>query len=278
MMKWQSIKDFRWYNAVGYALNKTLVQQNAKAHLNLAYGLQKRQVLDLYVPYQPRDDKSLIVFVHGGSWQRGEKEDYIFLAQNLAKEGFFIALVAYQLAPEHQFPVFVNDTVQAINWLQDELQSEKFGYDKDNLILMGHSAGAFNVFSAVYPHPDMEKIKRLSGIKAAIGIAGPYSFEHRGDPVAGVAFPQNLTPEEVMPSYFVYPNHLKHLLLLAGKDNLVGDYNTQRMADALRNSGNYVHVERVARTQHISIIATLAKGFDRLFTTKKAILKFIESF
>lgn len=277
MRLWKKIKNWRWYNAVSYALNKTLVEHNAQAHVDLKYGSNLRQVLDLFVPHHARHDKALIVFVHGGSWQRGQKDDYIFLAQNLAKEGFYVALVNYQLAPEHQFPVFVNDTVQAVNWLQDNEQSQYFGYSADNIILMGHSAGAFNVLSAVYPAPNMEKIQKLEGVRAVIGIAGPYSFEHRGDPVASAAFPQDLAPQAVMPNYFVYPNHLRHLLLIAEKDILVEHSNTEKMAAALQQVGNHVLIENVPRTQHISIIATLAKGFDRWYNTKQKILSFIDS-
>lgn len=277
MQLWKKVKNWRWYNAVSYALNKTLVEHNAQAHVDLKYGVKPRQVLDLFVPHDPRKDKSLIVFVHGGSWQRGQKDDYIFLAQNLAKEGFYVALLNYQLAPEHQFPIFVNDTVQAINWLQEAKQSQSFGYCANHLILMGHSAGAFNVLSAVYPTPLMDKIENLTGIKSVIGIAGPYSFEHRGDPVASAAFPQDIAPEAVMPNYFVYPNHMRHLLLTAEKDILVEHSNTEKMAKALQKIGNHVWVENIPRTKHISIIATLAKGFDRWYITKQKILQFIDA-
>lgn len=273
----QKIKNWRFYNVVGYALNKTLVKESATVHTDLQYGQSARQMMDLYVPHHPRADKSVMVFVHGGSWQRGAKEDYIFLAQSFAKEGFYVAIINYQLAPEHQFPIFVHDTLQAVHWLQQHEQINNYGYDANQLILMGHSAGAFNVLSAIYPNAEAQTVINLTAIKCVIGIAGPYSFEHRGDPVAKFAFDQQLPPAEIMPSYFVYPNHIRHLLLIAEKDALVGHYNTERMYAALQETGNDVIVKSIMRTRHISIIATVAHGLDRLFTTKKEIIQFINS-
>lgn len=272
----RKIKNWRWYNLVGYALNRTFVTNSATVHTDLYYGQFNRQVLDLYVPHKVRKSQSLIVFVHGGSWQRGAKEDYVFLAQSFAKEGFYVAVINYQFAPEFPFPHFVNDTILAVNWLQHQKQASRFEYDPNNIILMGHSAGAFNVLSALYPNTDINQSLELSSIKAVIGIAGPYSFEHRGDPVAKFAFDQIKPPEKIMPSYFVKPNTIPHLLLIAEKDNLVGHYNTERMTQALLDVGNQVAVKQIKRTQHISIIATVATGLDRFYTTKKEILSFIE--
>ena len=43
---------------------------------------------------------------------------------------------------------------------------------------MGHSAGAFNVMSAVY-HPKPNTIQCLGNIKAIFGLAGPYHFDYK---------------------------------------------------------------------------------------------------
>ena len=272
----QWLPKWRWYDLPNYVLNQLTVGDHAICHEDLSYAESARQRLDLYVPHQPRADRAVILFVHGGSWQHGNKQDYRFLAQSLAQSGFFVACMSYRLAPEHVYPDFVEDTILATNWLLGHSQSAEYGYSGDKLIFMGHSAGAFNISAALY-HPDLHvKIEREDAIHALIGIAGPYSFEHRGDPIAQFALPQDIAPEQLMPNYFVQPNQIKHLLIVAGNDTLVADSNTEKMAQSLKNIGNHVKVKRIARTRHVNVIATLAEKFSRFFPTKQLILDFIE--
>lgn len=272
----QWLPKWRWYDLPNYVLNQLTVGNHAICHEDLHYADSPRQKLDLYAPHQPRADRAVILFVHGGSWQHGNKQDYRFLAQSLAQSGFFVACMNYRLAPEHVYPDFVEDTILATNWLLDYSQSEEYGYNADKLILMGHSAGAFNICASLY-HPDLHvKIEREDAIHALIGIAGPYSFEHRGDPIAQFALPQDIAPEHLMPNYYVQPNQIKHLLIVAGHDTLVEDSNTEKMAQSLKDIGNHVEVKRIKRTRHVSVIATLAEKFARFFPTKQLILDFIE--
>lgn len=277
MKRLQKLKNFRWYDAVSYGLNHVLAGDYAVCHHDLSYGSAMRQSLDLYQPHKPRADHALIVFVHGGSWQRGQKDDYVFLAQSLAQAGLYVASVNYQFAPEFQFPVFVDDIAQAVNWLQQDQASQQYGYNPNKVILIGHSAGAFNIMSAVYTTSQQQKIVHLDGVRGIVGFAGPYSFEHRGDPVAKFAFAQDVAPNVIMPSYHVYSNHLKHLLLMAENDTLVKDENTYQMQQALQQVGNTVEIDRIARTNHISIIATIAKGIGKFYPTKPKLLSFIDA-
>lgn len=275
MIKLLSLKQLRWYDIPNYVLNQLTVGDYALCHANLPYANLPRQQLDLYVPHHPRDDRAIILFVYGGSWRHGQKEDYIFLAQSFAKSGFYVASMNYRFAPEHKFPLYVEDVVQALNWLSTGQQAQQYTYNPDKIILMGHSAGAFNVVSALYHPPLPHHIHNLSAIYAVIGIAGPYSFEHRGDPLAMHAFAQDVAPEQIMPDHFVFKNDIRHLLLLAGNDRLVADTNTEKMANALQNVGNQVFVQRIPYTLHVSIIATVAHGLDKIFRTKSVIVDFI---
>jgi len=54
----------------------------------------------------------------------------------------------------------------------------------------------FNVMSAVY-HPDSTKIECLGKIKAIVGLAGPYHFDYKGDPLAEDAFDQGIIQAEL---------------------------------------------------------------------------------
>ena len=140
---------------------------------------------------------------------------------------------------------FVDDLTQALNYLHQN--QEKLEISTENVVLMGHSAGAFNVMSAVY-HPDSTKIECLGKIKAIVGLAGPYHFDYKGDPLAEDAFDEDVSYKEVMPYYFVNQNNIKHYLLMAENDQLVKQHNTLDMDQALREKGAEVIVVPAAFT------------------------------
>lgn len=53
------------------------------AYTDVAYGTDERQVMDLYVPDGYDKTVGLVVMLHGGTWQRGDKSYY---AQNIAND------------------------------------------------------------------------------------------------------------------------------------------------------------------------------------------------
>jgi hypothetical protein len=94
----------------------------------------------------------VVVYVHGGKWSNPLKsktteisnmsstfqaEDYVFVAVN-----YRLSPKPYELEnPERiMFPDHNNDVADAIKWVYDKI--ETYGGDKDNIGLIGHSAGA----------------------------------------------------------------------------------------------------------------------------------------
>lgn len=140
---------------------------------------------------------------------------------------------------------------------------------------MGHSAGAFNVMSALY-HPKPYEIQCRSQITAIIGLAGPYHFDYKGDPICADAFDQNRPYQEVMPYYFVESNTVKHYLLVAENDDVVGLSNAVDLDRRLKEKGNYSQLWTVPRIGHISMIGSVSSLFSRYFTTKKKIMQALE--
>ena len=141
-------QEFRLYDLASYSINYLTPKDTFEKEEHLAYGLKARHRLDLYRTKNPKKQRPLIVFVHGGSWQHGNKRDYLFVGESFAREGFDVAVINYQLAPEQIFPAFVDDLAQAIHYLNQN--QAKLNISTENIILMGHSAGAFNVMSVVY--------------------------------------------------------------------------------------------------------------------------------
>ena len=145
----------------------------------------------------------------------------------------------------------------------------------DQIVLLGHSAGAFNVMSVLY-HPSPIQLNCLSNIKAVFGLAGPYHFEYVGDPLAQDAFDLSVPYQQVMPNYFVSPNHIKHYLIVAENDSTVGAYNSSDLQHALLKQGNHSHIAVVPRTGHVTVLASLASLFSPYFATKRMMMNLLQ--
>lgn len=266
-------RDFRIYDVGSYALNRLTPRKGYSVQENVAYGLRARHRLDLFRTQTPREHRPLIVFVHGGAWMHGDKKDYRFIGEAFAKEGFDVAVINYHLAPEHIFPASIDDLSLALNYLN--VHQLKYQISTEKVVLMGHSAGAFNVMSALY-HPKPYEIQCRSQITAIIGLAGPYHFDYKGDPICEDAFDQNRPYQEVMPYYFVESNRVKHYLLVAENDDVVGLSNAVDLDRRLKEKGNYSQLWTVPRIGHISMIGSVSSLFSRYFTTKQKIMQALE--
>src|SRR6185312_5108590 len=105
---------------------------------DLAYGSDPRQTLDLFLP--ERRAPRLFVFIHGGGWRGGSKDQYRALGQLLVGFGYAVALPNHRLAPEHPYPAAIEDIAAAIACVRR--YSDESGIRADDIYLGGHSSGA----------------------------------------------------------------------------------------------------------------------------------------
>ena len=266
-------RNFRLYDFGSYALNRLTPKQGYRVQNNIPYGLKARHRLDLYRTSAPRQQRPLIVFVHGGAWMHGDKKDYGFIGEAFAKEGFDVAVINYHLAPEYIFPASIDDLSLALNYLTQS--QHKLQIEVENVVLMGHSAGAFNVMSALY-HPTPYQLQVKENIRAIVGLAGPYHFDYKGDPICADAFDQNVPYQQVMPYYFVEHNQVKHYLFTADKDNIVGYSNSEDFDRRLKASGNHSQLIQIPRVGHITMIGSVSSLFSRFFKTKAEIMRVLD--
>jgi arylformamidase len=105
-----------------------------------SYGTEPLQKLD----YFAANDKTapLVVFVHGGGWKRGDKDNATGAekASHYVSEGYGFASINYRLVPGATVEQQAADVASAIAYLRNN--SAKLGFDGRRIVLMGHSAGA----------------------------------------------------------------------------------------------------------------------------------------
>src|SRR5262249_38071372 len=81
----------------------------------LANGARPRARLD-YFPSGTMAP-ALFLFIHGGYWQRNEKETFAFVAEGPLRHGIDVAVVGYTLAPDASLTDIVGEIHQALDYL-----------------------------------------------------------------------------------------------------------------------------------------------------------------
>ena len=251
---------------------------------NILYGDEPSQDLDIYYP-KPlaqamkaqsaiNDSYPMVVFVHGGSWESGNKEQYAFVGQSLAQAGYVTAVINYRKAPEHVYPDYVEDAAQAIAWSIDNATS--LHADPKRLAVVGHSAGAFNAVAAVANEDFLAPYGvKPKDIKAVVGIAGPYSYDFRKFDSA-TAFAADATPDEVMPDRQIKGEQPPYLLLTAEKDKVVYATNTIQMTKALQEAGVTVENGEIKGASHATSIGAMAPPLRWVNDVRAQVLTYLD--
>jgi acetyl esterase/lipase len=112
-----------------------------QVHRDLAYAEPKneRQTLDVSAPKEGKKHP-IILWIHGGGWQAGDKTDVQVEPQAFVEKGFVFVSINYRLLPNASIKEMAGDVARAIRWVHDHAQ--EYGGDPDLFLVMGHSAGA----------------------------------------------------------------------------------------------------------------------------------------
>ena len=114
-----------------------IVRARHKELLDLTYGPRPRNRIDAFRCGRSR--APLLVYIHGGYWQRNAKEFYACLAEGPLARGIDVALIGYTLAPDATLTEIVAEVRAALRWLR--AQGPGLGLATEKLIVSGWSAG-----------------------------------------------------------------------------------------------------------------------------------------
>lgn len=101
-----------------------------------------RQKLDLYLPKQRKLDEPLpvVVFIHGGGWQGGDKRSGYAMVAPMVESGQYIGVsVGYRLSGEAAWPAQIHDCKAAVRWIA--ANAKKYSIDAKKIGVTGTSAG-----------------------------------------------------------------------------------------------------------------------------------------
>ncbi|PZN92090.1 MAG: alpha/beta hydrolase [Alphaproteobacteria bacterium] len=227
--------------------------------VDIAYGSDPRQQLDIYAPTGART-APVLVFFYGGSWNSGRRQDYAFAARALAAQGFVVVVPDYRLVPQVTYPGFVEDGAAAVAWTVRNIA--RYGGDPARIGATGHSAGAYIALMLALDRRWLAAAGTPDAIRAAVGLAGPYDFapfEPGG--AAEAAFGGFADVRATQPITYARAGAPPVLLLTGADDTTVRPRNAERLAAALQAQGSRAAMKSYPGIGHIGIILALSKPF-----------------
>ncbi|MFZ4121607.1 MAG: alpha/beta hydrolase [Caulobacterales bacterium] len=236
----------------------TLAPRDGQGHLvarDIAYGAGPRHMLDVYAPKAGATAAPVVVFFYGGSWTWGDRRDYRWVGAALAAQGFVAVLADYRLVPEVVFPAFVEDGAAAVRWTEANIGA--YGGDPQKIVVMGHSAGAYNaIMLALDPRFGVQQ-----SLAGAIGMAGPYDFLPFDVEASINAFGSYQPPEATQPVALVSAQAPPCLLLTGTDDDVVAPRNSEELARRLTAAGGVAAVKAYPGMNHYAIVLALSVPF-----------------
>jgi acetyl esterase len=104
------------------------------------YGEEPDMLLDLFRPASANGPLPLVLWVHGGGFCGGAKDELAGYFKLVASNGYVVAGPRYSLAPERRYPTPPRQMMRALEFLQAD--AERLKIDPDRIVLAGDSAGA----------------------------------------------------------------------------------------------------------------------------------------
>ena len=150
----------------------------------LGTGL-KEHTYDVWRPVGSADagrPLPLVLYTHGGAFRALSKETHWIMGLALARRGLVVVVPNYRLAPAHRYPAGSADVAASL--VHALANAERYGADKNMVVLCGESAGANITLGLVtgvafdLPAPHLDPIRDVR-ITAAVPACGVFDV---GDP------------------------------------------------------------------------------------------------
>ncbi|MBO8194011.1 alpha/beta hydrolase [Streptomyces oryzae] len=216
--------------------------------------------LDLWLP--AGGPAPLVLYVHGGAWRRGRRDDLGMRTRDwdpgpfarLAAAGLAVACVDYRLSGEARFPAPLEDLRAALRWLT--LRSPELGIDTGRTLVWGESAGGHlaALLALTRPDPPLAGAVVWYGPSDLTTPRGGYSPDSAETPEAALlgAAPA-ACPEPARaasPLAHVHAAAPPFFLAHGTEDTMVAPSHTEDLAAALRAAGVPVRLRLVPGADH----------------------------
>ncbi len=230
----------------------------------------ERQKLDLFIPPGATNALPLIIWIHGGAWKGGSKDQCPAL--RYLPRGYAVASINYRLSQHAIFPAQIEDCKAAVRWLR--AHAKERGLDPQRFAAWGSSAGGHLVAllgtsGDVKEFETGENLGVSSRVQAVVDFFGPTDFTQMSkfsltnapfdhdaanspeSELIGGAVQQNKDKAaKASPLSYVSQEDPPFLIMHGNRDNLVPYQQSELLRDALQKAGVEVTLNIVEGAGH----------------------------
>lgn len=219
---------------------------------------------------EAKEPMPVVVFIYGGGWRTGNKDQGIRHLLPLAQDGYVCASIEYRHSQEALFPAQIEDCKAAIRFLRS--RAKDYNINPDKIAVWGMSAGA-HLAALLGTTGDVKELEGKGGspdvssaVNAVVDWFGPTDFLKMD--AAGSLIPHNPAespesrliggaiqdnPEKVAkanPITYVSKNDPPFLIMHGDKDQMVPINQSELLVAALKKAEVKVTFETVRGAGH----------------------------
>lgn len=229
-----------------------LSNEEYEIYKDLAYGEAERNIMDIYVPDSAYENghNGVILYIHGGSWTGGNKEDMAQRCKRFAQKGYITATMNYTLYADGLFGkvtalTMCDEIGKAIEKIKAFSDEKELNITK--LAVSGYSAGAHLSMLYGFSRADESAIELVF----TANQVGPSDFHSEvwgstglASMLSGIEITAEMTDtqkEEVIslvsPTAYVTKDTVPSVLAYGGTDMIVPSGNAKRIKAAFEAAG-----------------------------------------
>lgn len=232
--------------------NRRALPEGVTVQRDLAYvpGGHERQKLDLYLPKGAGKPLPVIVWVHGGAWKAGSKENNPLLA--FAGKGYAVASINYRLSQHALFPAQIEDCKTAIRWLR--AHAKTYTLNPDKIGVAGSSAGG-HLVALLGTAGEVKELEGKAGnmdqssqVQCVVDLFGPTDFSTMGGPherpnspeallIGGAVSENKEKAQRASPLTYLSKNCPPFLVIHGDQDSVVPYTQSTTFVEALKKAG-----------------------------------------
>lgn len=251
------VPDYAAYGERFQAASAAYRAEAKGAELDVVYGPRERQRYDFF----PAAGASapVLVYIHGGYWQRGDRKDFSFIARTFNAAGVTVALPSYSLCPA----VTVGDII-------DELRACVAAVWKRTgrrVVVAGHSAGGH--LTAAMTATDWSAIAGMpaDAVYGGVSISGVFDLPPLvSTSINDLARMDAASARAASPMFWPPPRGAKaHVAAVGGAESAEFLRQASEIAALWAKAGLRSTELVVEGTNHFSVVEELGKPDSALF-------------
>jgi arylformamidase len=221
------------------------------------YGPRERQRYDFF---SMGENAPVVVYLHGGYWQRGDRKDYSFIARELNANGISVVIPSYSLCPAASVMEIVDEITICLTALWRKTGKHP--------IIVGHSAGGHLAASMLAT--DWSRVAGVPSdlVRAGYSISGVFDLPPLISTSLNEALRLTSGTARAASPLFKPPlaKGLRFIAAVGGDESQEFLRQSREMADAWGKAGVDTKYIVVPGTNHFTILDELLRPESELLT------------